>query len=706
MLTTLMPLPKQQFLSALGAPLVGGKVYTYAAGTNNPKATYTDAAGTTPQENPIPLNVRGEPNSPIYWSGAYKVELRDELGNVIYTVDNYNTDPAGLWGLITTLLTAAGARMVGFIQAGVGAVLRTIEAKLFERASVLDYYNPATDNGDYTAAIQRAHDALPARGGTIRFTDGPGSPEYMLAVDGTYVNITKPNITLQGDAGAWVVSPNSTDPEVKTGNRYLNGFRVSADNCVVSVNMRGPTVTWFPGAVTDCLSMRNMKFLNMYNSGVSISGTAGFDVLDVDGVTFDTSRDLTSDGGNYEALSRGSNSTSPAGRLVRVNRCLFRGVSGAIDVHNVAETVVGGGTRFEGCDIMCIKMSTLDTLPINQNLTVDETVSFDGTAINPASANRHLACSGTGRAAGQNGYSLYCGFIQVFENVQWHGKARNFPIVGVAFLDGSYINSVINCDRSRFENVATAILDPQGTFSLCDAELINSNVLATNVSILRTANVKNNRMRNSYIALTKRCVQLQTQYEITGNQVDYSVDNNAPLRLTDYGTDLGPTAWFDKNTITITGAGNTKAIADGGGTTFSGGTGGTRAWIGPNNVLSAGATAQGLNLTAYEQTKSANYTGSLYLPFKNGEMTVVNTNAAAGQIIYDIKDSVSTYLPVGTIFHACRTSAVSDLYFACTGGINGFNSARATTQYAAATFKKIGANQWIMVNQSGTWAMA
>lgn len=88
-MTALMPLPKQQFFSSIGTPLNGGKLYTYAAGTTDPKATYTDSAGTIPQTNPIVLNARGEPNSPIYWSGAYKIELRDVLGNVIYTVDNY-----------------------------------------------------------------------------------------------------------------------------------------------------------------------------------------------------------------------------------------------------------------------------------------------------------------------------------------------------------------------------------------------------------------------------------------------------------------------------------------------------------------------------------------------------------------------------------------------------------------------------------------
>lgn len=93
--TSLMPLPKLHFETALGTPLVGGKLYTYAAGGNNPKATFTDAAGTIPHENPITLNLRGEPPAAVYWSGSYRVELRDALGNVIYSVDNY-TDPASI----------------------------------------------------------------------------------------------------------------------------------------------------------------------------------------------------------------------------------------------------------------------------------------------------------------------------------------------------------------------------------------------------------------------------------------------------------------------------------------------------------------------------------------------------------------------------------------------------------------------------------
>jgi hypothetical protein len=90
-----MPLPLQQFLTILGTPLVGGKLYTYSAGTSNPKVTYTDSAGTVPHQNPISLNARGEPPAPIFWSGSYRIELRDALGNLIYSVDNY-TDPVSI----------------------------------------------------------------------------------------------------------------------------------------------------------------------------------------------------------------------------------------------------------------------------------------------------------------------------------------------------------------------------------------------------------------------------------------------------------------------------------------------------------------------------------------------------------------------------------------------------------------------------------
>lgn len=84
-MASLIPEGRQQYFGNNGAPLVGGKLYTYLAGTTTPKVTYQDADGTVPNTNPIILDARGE--CQVFWSGSYKVVLKDALDNTIWTVD-------------------------------------------------------------------------------------------------------------------------------------------------------------------------------------------------------------------------------------------------------------------------------------------------------------------------------------------------------------------------------------------------------------------------------------------------------------------------------------------------------------------------------------------------------------------------------------------------------------------------------------------
>ena len=49
-----------QFFDNNGRPLVGGKLFTYVAGTSTKIATYTDSTGSQQNENPIILDFRGE----------------------------------------------------------------------------------------------------------------------------------------------------------------------------------------------------------------------------------------------------------------------------------------------------------------------------------------------------------------------------------------------------------------------------------------------------------------------------------------------------------------------------------------------------------------------------------------------------------------------------------------------------------------------
>lgn len=90
MTTFLTPSPKQQFFTAAGVPLVGGKVYTYAAGTSTPLATYQDSTGTVSNTNPIILDSRGECNLWLLPANAYKFILKDSTDVLIWTVDNVN----------------------------------------------------------------------------------------------------------------------------------------------------------------------------------------------------------------------------------------------------------------------------------------------------------------------------------------------------------------------------------------------------------------------------------------------------------------------------------------------------------------------------------------------------------------------------------------------------------------------------------------
>lgn len=87
-MANLGPAPRAQFFTADGQPLVGGKVYTYAAGTTTPLATYTSASGASANTNPIILDGRGECNIWFSPTSTYKIKLTDSNDVEIYVVDN------------------------------------------------------------------------------------------------------------------------------------------------------------------------------------------------------------------------------------------------------------------------------------------------------------------------------------------------------------------------------------------------------------------------------------------------------------------------------------------------------------------------------------------------------------------------------------------------------------------------------------------
>ena len=124
MTAVLTPAPKAQFLTNNGEPLVGGKLYSYAAGTTTPLATYTTYAGNVANTNPVILDSRGEANVWLTSGVLYKLALYDADNALIWTVDNVSSINDGLFsgpvsGTTATFsgaLTAASGTFSGNVQ--------------------------------------------------------------------------------------------------------------------------------------------------------------------------------------------------------------------------------------------------------------------------------------------------------------------------------------------------------------------------------------------------------------------------------------------------------------------------------------------------------------------------------------------------------------------------------------------------------------
>jgi hypothetical protein len=278
-----MPKPKQQYFSLAGIPLINGKIYTYAAGTSTPKQTFTDAA--VAQPNPIPLNTRGEPTNAIFWDGSYRVEVRDALNNLIYTVDNYQTPimpgdlssvtaglgaglvgfaygvayPAGSIGKwLQNLALSAGSSFIGFIQAGVGAILRTLQSKARESVSIADYGAVTTDltgvvNNAAIVAALAANDTVLVPPGLFYVTGSINAKnKAIIGVDG--LSSTLQLVGANTNTSMFVNGGDITTPWGTGGSIVLRNLRLKGNwdgataNALVDISAIGGIVKWWGGA--------------------------------------------------------------------------------------------------------------------------------------------------------------------------------------------------------------------------------------------------------------------------------------------------------------------------------------------------------------------------------------------------------------------------------------------------------------------------
>ena len=252
MSANLAPPAKLQFFDNNGNPLVGGKLFTYAAGTTTPLATYTDASSATPNTNPIILDSRGEAN---VWLGTdpYKFVLKTSADVTIWTVDNVASfiSAARILGANGTAAeptysfandTDCGWYRVGAGQLGLSIdgkpVLRTTDAAgTFGQnwtTDTFDLTHYGTFNGVYVGAGKLSGVDCTAVGYEALWTNTGGF--YNTAIgNGALTLATSDNNTAVGYAAGVLVSSGEgntivgTDagPTLETGdNNVLVGYGV------------------------------------------------------------------------------------------------------------------------------------------------------------------------------------------------------------------------------------------------------------------------------------------------------------------------------------------------------------------------------------------------------------------------------------------------------------------------------------------------
>lgn len=148
--------PYPVYTDRSGEPIESGYVYIGVANQNpitNPITVYWDVEGTIPAAQPLRtqggyIYRNGTPTN-VFVNSACSIVVKDSNGALVYS------EPELELGIIP-LIGSGGSALIGFLQAGTGAVARTVQSKLRDVVSITDFGCVGDDSTDNSTGLNAA----------------------------------------------------------------------------------------------------------------------------------------------------------------------------------------------------------------------------------------------------------------------------------------------------------------------------------------------------------------------------------------------------------------------------------------------------------------------------------------------------------------------------------------------------------------------
>ena len=322
----LSPLPKMQFFSTTGTPLVGGKLYSYAAGTTTPLATYTSQSGATANTNPVILDSRGEAS---VWlaSAAYKLKLTTADDVEIWTVDNISSgDTFGTSQLLSSV-------------SGTDTITATVTSPNFTAYAAGQAFNFVAAGTNTTSSVTLNLNGLGARSvtktGTTALSVGDIVIGQMIPViyDGTRFQVTNlvnlasppPIGSVTANTGAFTTLSASSTVSGTGFNTYLSsppaiGGTAANTGNFTTLAVGGALISGYKQSVDSAAALNNSYFRS------TDAGASGMNIVFAkDSATPAAADDIV----NFRIY--GNNSLGTSTEYVRLTATIADPISGTED---------------------------------------------------------------------------------------------------------------------------------------------------------------------------------------------------------------------------------------------------------------------------------------------------------------------------------------------------------------------------------------